>query len=198
MAIVNRVLLLGVVAAQPRHRSGGCELVVAVPEERAGRAWLERITLVVKGQTALEALELRPAQPVHAEGYLSRAPTGGAVVVVHRLFALGEPPPPITSARTSIGSHAPPHPHERAGHPRRIHIGQPDEHLIWVRPAHVGGQGSPPSSNAARFCAPVSSSTPPAPPSSRSSSMAGPSHGQSSHIVVRCSTACCHPDTDLH
>jgi hypothetical protein len=142
MASVNRVLLLGLVAAPVRPRKGGCELVVAVPEERAGRTWLERIALIVPDWLVGEAMELRLAQPVHAEGYLARAGTGAVAVVVDRLFSLGEAPPEQPAPRQPVGSHASPQAHERAGHPRRIHIGRPDERIIWVRPARVGGHPS--------------------------------------------------------
>jgi hypothetical protein len=142
MASVNRVLLIGLVAAQARQNTGGCEIVVAVPEERAGRTWLERIALVVPERLVAEAMELRPAQPVHAEGYLARAGTGAVAVVVDRLFSLGEAPPEEPVPRQPVGSHASPQAHDRAGHPRRIHVGQPDERIIWVRPARVGGHPS--------------------------------------------------------
>ena len=142
MASVNRVLLMGLVAAQARQGKGGCELVVAVPEERAGRTWLERIALIVPDQLVGEAMELRPAQPVHAEGYLARAGTGAVAVVVDRLSSLGEAPPEQPAPRQPVGSHASPQAHERAGHPRRIHIGRSDERIIWVRPARVGGHRS--------------------------------------------------------
>jgi hypothetical protein len=138
MASVNRVLLLGLVAAPARQRKGGCELVIAVPEERAGRTWLERIVLIVPDRLVQEVMELRPAQPVHAEGSLARASTG-AVVVVDRLFSLGAAPAEQPAPRQPVRSHASPLAHERAGHPRRIHIGRPDERIIWVRPARVGG-----------------------------------------------------------
>jgi hypothetical protein len=140
MASVNRVLLMGLVAASARQGKGGCELVVAVPEERAGRTWLERIALIVPDRLVGEAMELRPAQPVHAEGYLARAGTGAGAVVVDRLFSLGEAPPEHPAPRQPVGSHASPQAHERAGHPRRIHIGRPDERIIWVRPTRVGGR----------------------------------------------------------
>jgi hypothetical protein len=142
MASVNRVLLIGLVAAPARRGKGGCELVVAVPEDRAGRTWLERIALVVPGRLVGEAMQLRPAQPVHAEGYLARAGTGAVAVVVDRLFSLGEAPPEQPAPRQPVGSHTSPRAHERAGHPRRIHIGRPDERIIWVRPARVGGHPS--------------------------------------------------------
>jgi hypothetical protein len=143
MASVNRVLLIGLVAAPARQVKGGCELVVAVPEERAGRTWLERIALIVPDRLGGEAMELRPAQPVHAEGYLARADTGAVAVVVDRLLSLGEAPPEQPAPRQPVGSHASPQAHERAGHPRRIHIGRPDERIIWVRPARVCGHPSP-------------------------------------------------------
>ena len=133
---------MGLVAAQARQGKGGCELVVAVPEERAGRTWLERIVLIVPDRLVQEATELRPAQPVHAEGYLTRASTGAVAVVVDRLVSLGEAPPEEPAPRQPVGSHASPRAHERAGHPRRIHIGRPDERIIWVRPASVGGRPS--------------------------------------------------------
>ena len=142
MASVNRVLLMGLVTAQARQGKGGCELVVAVPEERAGRTWLERIALIVPDRLVGEAMELRPAQPVHAEGYLRQAGSGAAAVVVDRLFSLGEAPPEQPVPRQPAGSHASPRAHERAGHPRRIHMGRPDERIIWVRPARVGGHPS--------------------------------------------------------
>ncbi len=142
MASVNRVLLIGLVATQARQGGGGCELVVAVPEERAGRTWLERIALIVPDRLVGEAMELRPAHPVHAEGYLARAGTGAVAVVVDRLFSLGEAPEEQPAPRQPVGSHTSPQAHERAGHPRRIHIGRPDERIIWVRPARVGGHPS--------------------------------------------------------
>ena len=142
MASVNRVLLIGLVAAQARQGKGGCELVVAVPEERAGRTWLERIALIVPDRLVGEAMELRPAQPVHAEGCLAGGSAGPAVVMANRLFSLGEPPTEHSASGQPVGSHASPQAHERAGHPRRIHIGRPDERIIWVRPARVGGHPS--------------------------------------------------------
>jgi hypothetical protein len=63
-------------------------------------------------------------------------------VVVDRLFSLGEAPLEQPAPRQPVGSHASPQAHERAGHPRRIHIGRPDERIIWVRPARVGGHPS--------------------------------------------------------
>jgi hypothetical protein len=142
MASVNRVLLIGLVAAQARQGKGGCELVVAVPEERAGRTWLERVALIVPDRLVGEAMELRPGQPVHAEGHLGRAGSGAVAVMVDRLFSLGEAPPEQSAPRQPVGSHASPQAHERVGHPRRIHIGRPDERIIWVRPARVGGHPS--------------------------------------------------------
>src|ERR1017187_1837894 len=124
MASVNRMLLIGLVAAQARQGRGGGGLVVPVPEERGGRTWLERIALIVPDRLVGEAMELRPAQPVHAEGYLARAGTGAVAVVVDRLSSLGEAPPEQPAPRQPVGSHASPQAHERAGHPRRIHIGR--------------------------------------------------------------------------
>jgi hypothetical protein len=140
MASVNSVLLIGFVAAQARHSKDGYELVVAVPEERVARTWLERIILIIPGRLVRDATELRLAQPVLAEGYLTRGSAGGVVVVASRLMSVGEAPPEHPTSSQHLGSHASPRAHERAGHPRRIHVGRPDERIIWVRPARVSGR----------------------------------------------------------
>ncbi len=138
MVGVNRVLLLGVVAERSRERDDGCELVVAIPEGRAGRTWLERITLLIRGPLVPAAVDLCLAQPLYADGHLTSG-AEGAVVEVSHLFSLGDPPPLGRPPRTAAGSHASPCAHERTGHPRRIHAGWADERVIWVGPAHVGG-----------------------------------------------------------
>jgi hypothetical protein len=71
---------------------------------------------------------------------MRECPGTAVVVVVSHLFSLDEAPPQPPLSRQPIRSHASPHAHERAGHPRRIHVGHPDERIIWVRPTRVGGQ----------------------------------------------------------
>jgi hypothetical protein len=143
MASVNRVLLIGLVGAQARQGQDGCELVVAVPEERAGRTWLERITLILPDRLVRDATELRLAEPVHAEGYLTRGSAGGVVVIANRLMSVGEAPHEHPTSSQPLRSHASPRAHERAGHPRRIHVGRPDQRIIWVRPTRVAGRPAP-------------------------------------------------------
>jgi hypothetical protein len=89
-------------------------------------------------------MELRPAQPVHAEGYVTRGSAGGVVVMANNLVNVGEAPPEHPTSGQPLRSHASPHAHERAGHPRRIHIGRPDERIIWVRSTRVGGRPAAP------------------------------------------------------
>ena len=143
MPSINRVFLIGVVAALPVERDGVCRLVIGIPAERAGAEWLERVDVEVSGRLSDVAKELRTAEPIYAEGRLTRSPGGGVVVVAASLFAVGEPPPPPDVPDGVAGSHASPRPHDRAGHPRRIHIGTPRERVIWVQPTKVGRRGSP-------------------------------------------------------
>jgi hypothetical protein len=145
MPSVNRVFVIGVVAAPPVKREGGCRLVIGIPEERSGAELLERVDVEVWGHLVATACELRPAQLVYAEGRLTRTPAGSALVTATGLVALGDAPPPPPVAGTVTGTHASPHPHERAGHPRRINIGTPRERVIWVRPTTVGERKPPPS-----------------------------------------------------
>ena len=142
MASANRVLLIGLVAAEARQGAAGCQLVVAVPEEHADRTRLERVTLIVPERHVPEAMELRLAQPLFAEGYLTRGPAGTVVVVVNQLFSAGDAPPEQAGPRAATQNHTSPRAHERAGHPRRIHLGRPDERIIWVRPSRVGGHSA--------------------------------------------------------
>ena len=138
MASVNRVLLIGLVAAEARQGADVCKIVVAVPEDHADRTRLERVTLIVPERHAPEAMDLRLAQPLFAEGYLTRGPADSVVVMVTRLFSAGDAPPAPAGPTAATRNHASPRAHERAGHPRRIHVGRPEERIIWVRPSRVG------------------------------------------------------------
>ena len=143
MPSVNRVFLIGIVAALPVERDGVCRLVIGIAAGRGRAEWLERVDLEVSGRLSDVAKELRTAEPIYAEGRLTRSPEGGVVVAVATLFAVGEPPQPHEMPDAVTGGHASPRPHDRAGHPRRIHIGTARERVVWVQPTKVGRRGSP-------------------------------------------------------
>jgi hypothetical protein len=137
MATMNRVFLIGIVAGPPKDVGDACEFVLGVPEERADRAGLERVRVAVRSRLAEAARELRAAQPVYAEGRLIPN-RGGALVEATAIVALGDPPPDAPPHEHPSGTHASPRPHDRVGHPRRLHAGTPGERVVWVRPTRVG------------------------------------------------------------
>lgn len=148
MASLNRVFLIGIVARPPADRGDACEFVLGVPGEPPNRARLERIRIVVRGQLIETARELRSAQAVYADGRLIPA-RDGAVVEATALVALGDAPPEAAPHGEPSGTHVSPTPHDRVGHPRRIHAGTPRERVVWVRPTRVGAHrpGGPPRSS---------------------------------------------------
>lgn len=140
MATVNRAFLIGVVATPPVTRGRACEFVLGVPEERPGGARMERIRIVAGGRLAEIASTLRTAQTVYADGRLVGT-RDGTFVDATTLVALGDPPAEVVPAEEPAGTHASPQPHDRAGHPRRLHAGTPDERVVWVRPTRVAEPG---------------------------------------------------------
>jgi hypothetical protein len=142
MASLNRVFLIGVVATPPADRRDVCEFVLGVPEERAGKARLERVRIVATGPIADAIRELRTAQAVYADGRLVRSPDGAAVQA-SAVIALGDAPPEAAPAEEPAGTHASPRAHDRGGHPRRLHAGTEGERVVWVRPTRVGDPAGP-------------------------------------------------------
>jgi hypothetical protein len=55
---------------------------------------------------------------------------GRHIVEAHRVMVLGESAPPARASPVT---------HERAGHFRRVAVGTPREHLVWVRSTTVRG-----------------------------------------------------------
>jgi len=149
VASVNRVFLIGVVATPPVERAGAYEFLLGVPEERSGTAWLERVCVTAAGHLAETVRGLRSARAVYVDGRLVRSPDG-AVVEASALFPIGDAPPDRASHEGPTASHASPRPHDRAGHPRRLHPGTPRERVVWVRPTRVGDPTTRPRSRRRR------------------------------------------------
>lgn len=133
---VNAVCLIGLVAVRPmwdRESSLASVLVVTAGGDAAFR---ERHRVLVDGSIAEVALALGVGQQVFAAGTVQRDHRSRVIVVARDLWPIGDLPRE-TAAGVSIGTHASPREHQRAGHWRRISIGGPRERLVWVRTTTV-------------------------------------------------------------
>ncbi len=132
---VNKVWLIGYVAALPRKSQKGAPLVLATVHGGLRRMGVERHLVRI---SADQVTSLATGALILVEGSLSfEEGRRRHVVVAEQVTALVEPRPP--APRTPpVGVHASPVPHDRAGHYRRINIGKARERLVWVRPTSVG------------------------------------------------------------
>jgi hypothetical protein len=133
---VNKALLMGLVTQLPRESAGMVAFEVGVPQERLGRQWLQRATVIAGGHIANDARALRPAQWIFAEGRLT-VRDGLPLVEAVTLFTIADEPSPPADKWAPERTHASPRPHDRIGYPRRLYAGTPRERIVWVRPTTV-------------------------------------------------------------
>jgi hypothetical protein len=132
---VNRVWLMGWVARPPVVRDGVCRLVVATREGER----VERHNVQTSAELANRAAELATGDVVYLEGRLEHG-AGTVAVAAADLWRVDESDAE-SDARTPLGTHASPRPHERRGHWRRVAVRTATERLVWVRATAVGGLG---------------------------------------------------------
>lgn len=133
---MNKVLLIGLVTTAPRESAGIVAFEVGVPEERLGRQWLQRATVITEGHLADDARALRPAQWIFVEGQLT-VRDGLPVIEAAALFTIAAAPSSPVDKQVPERTHASPRPHDRIGYPRRLYAGTPRERIVWVRPTTV-------------------------------------------------------------
>ena len=119
---MNKALLMGLVTQLPRESAGMVAFEVGVPQERLGRQWLQRATVIAGGHIANDARALRPAQWIFAEGRLT-VRDGLPLVEAVTLFTIADEPSPPADKWAPERTHASPRPHDRIGYPRRLYAG---------------------------------------------------------------------------
>jgi hypothetical protein len=82
-------------------------------------------------------LALGVGQQIVVTGTVQRDRRKRVIVVARELWPIGDVPGG-TEPSASVGTHASPREHQRAGHWRRVSIGGPRERLVWVRTTTVG------------------------------------------------------------
>jgi hypothetical protein len=135
---VNKACFIGLVACVPRPVGGDGEVgfLLITQRDPAGDR-IDRHRVILPARHAPDLAEFSPGATVYVEGHLARHGDRGRVsVIAHRAWSIALAPPAAEEAPAS-GTHASPREHPRAGHARRVAIGTPREHLIWVRPTTV-------------------------------------------------------------
>src|ERR1700694_2012993 len=110
---------------------------VLVVTARGDGAFRERHRVVIKRSIAGAALALDVGQQVFVAGTVQRDYRSRVIVVARDLWPIGGVPSE-TAVGVSIGTHASPREHQRAGHWRRVSIGGPREPLGWGGATPVG------------------------------------------------------------
>lgn len=127
--------LIGLVAATPlTGRPTATVTVLVVTGDDTRR---DRHRVVAEGHRAASLQSLRVGQPIVVIGTLRRDERGRVVVLARDLWPTDDARP-APGEVTATGGHASPREHDRSGHWRRIAIGSPREHLVWVRGTRVG------------------------------------------------------------
>ena len=134
---VNVVCLIGLVAVRPTWDQESSLASVLVVTAGGDGAFRERHRVVVKRSIAGPALALGVGQQVYVAGTVQRDHSNRVIVVARELWPIGDVPGG-TEPSASVGTHASPREHQRAGHWRRVSIGGPRERLVWVRTTTVG------------------------------------------------------------
>jgi hypothetical protein len=132
---VNRVWLIGHIAALPRQSADFALLLVATV--RSGHAGDVVDRHLVRCPVA-DVVDLSTGALVLVEGRLGLDEGRRRHVVVAETVALLLAPRAPGARATPAAVHSSPTPHERTGHFRRLGIGTAQERLVWVRPASVG------------------------------------------------------------
>ena len=134
---VNVVCLIGLVAVRPTWDQESSLASVLVVTAGADGGFRERHRVVVERSITEVVLALGVGQQIFVIGTVQRDHRNRAIVVARELWPIGDVPGG-TASSASVGTHASPHEHQRAGHWRRVSIGGPRERLVWVRTTTVG------------------------------------------------------------
>ncbi|MFZ0179350.1 MAG: hypothetical protein WAL84_05685 [Candidatus Dormiibacterota bacterium] len=134
---VNAVCLIGLVAVRPTWDQESSLASVLVVTAGGDGAFRERHRVVVKRSITDVVLALGVGQQVFVTGTVQRDHRKRVIVVARELWPMGDVPDG-TEPSASVGTHASPREHQRAGHWRRVSIGGPRERLVWVRTTTVG------------------------------------------------------------
>ena len=134
---VNAVCLIGLVAVRPTWDQESSLASVLVVTAGGDGAFRERHRVVVKRSITEVELALGVGQQIFVTGTMQRDQRNRVIVVARELWPVGEVPGG-TESSASVGTHASPREHHRAGHWRRVSIGGPQERLVWVRTTTVG------------------------------------------------------------
>ncbi len=133
---VNAVCLIGFVAVRPMWDQESSLASVLVVTAGSDGAFRERHRVVVERSITEVVLALGVGQQIFVTGTLQRDHRNRVIVVARELWPIGDVPSE-TAVGVSIGTHASPRQHQRAGHWRRVSIGGPRERLVWVRTTTV-------------------------------------------------------------
>ena len=134
---VNAVCLIGFVAVRPMWDQESSLASVLVVTAGGDGAFRERHRVVVDRSITEVVLELGVGQQIFVTGTVQRDHRNRVIVVARELWPIGDLPGG-TASSASVGTHASPREHQRAGHWRRVSIGAPRERLVWVRTTTVG------------------------------------------------------------
>jgi hypothetical protein len=134
---VNVVCLIGLVAVRPTWDQESSLASVLVVTAGGDGAFRERHRVVVERSITEVVLTLGVGQQIFVTGTVQRDHRNRVVVVARELWPIGDVPGG-TEPSASVGTHASPREHQRAGHWRRVSIGGPRERLVWVRTTTVG------------------------------------------------------------
>ena len=134
---VNAVCLIGLVAVRPTWDQESSLASVLVVTAGGDGAFRERHRVVVKRSITEVVLALGVGQQIFVTGTVQRDHRNRVIVVARDLWPIGDVPGG-TEPSASVGTHASPREHQRAGHWRRVSIGGPRERLVWVRTTTVG------------------------------------------------------------
>jgi hypothetical protein len=134
---VNAVCLIGLVAVRPMWDPESSLASVLIVTAGGDRAFRERHRVVVEPSMAGAVPALGVGQQIFVTGTMQRDHRNRVIVVARDLWPIGDVPNETTPG-VSVGTHASPREHQRAGHWRRVSIGGPRERLVWVRTTTVG------------------------------------------------------------
>ena len=134
---VNAVCLIGLVAVRPTWDQESSLASVLVVTAGGDGAFRERHRVVVERSITDVVLALGVGQQIFVTGTVQRDHRNRVIVVARDLWPVGDVPGG-TEPSASVGTHASPREHQRAGHWRRVSIGGPRERLVWVRTTTVG------------------------------------------------------------
>jgi hypothetical protein len=134
---VNVVCLIGLVAVRPTWDEESSLASVLVVTAGGDGAFRERHRVVVARSITEVLVGLVVGQQIFVTGTVQRDHRNRVIVLARKLWPIADVPGG-TEPSASVGTHASPREHQRAGHWRRVSIGGPRERLVWVRTTTVG------------------------------------------------------------